>query len=54
VSILVIGGRSKVGAALLADLVGKGKRVRALLRSGEAASSLPAGVDARPSASADG
>jgi len=46
VSILVIGGRSKIGAALLADLVGKGNRVRALLRSGEAASSLPTGVDA--------
>jgi uncharacterized protein YbjT (DUF2867 family) len=39
--ILVIGGRSKIGAALIGDLVDRGEQVRALVRSGEAAASLP-------------
>jgi uncharacterized protein YbjT (DUF2867 family) len=33
--ILVIGGRSKIGTALIAELVARGERVRALVRSGE-------------------
>jgi uncharacterized protein YbjT (DUF2867 family) len=33
--ILVIGGRSKIGAALIEDLLGRGQQVRALVRSGE-------------------
>ena len=35
--ILVIGGRSKVGAALIGELLGRGERVRALVRAGEPA-----------------
>ena len=44
--ILVIGGRSKIGAALIGDLLGRGQRVRALVRAGEAAGSLAAGAEA--------
>lgn len=33
--ILVVGGRSKIGAALIEDLVGRGQDVRALARVGE-------------------
>jgi uncharacterized protein YbjT (DUF2867 family) len=44
--ILVIGGRSKIGAALIGDLVDRGEQVRALVRSGEGAASLPAAVEA--------
>ena len=44
--ILVIGGRSKIGSALIGDLVARGEAVRALVRSGEGASSLPDGVQA--------
>jgi len=44
--ILVIGGRSKIGAALIADLLGRGQRVRALVRAGEPADSLPTAVEA--------
>ena len=40
--ILVIGGRSKIGAALIGDLLGRGQQVRALVRAGEPAGSLPA------------
>ena len=35
--ILVIGGRSKVGAALIGELLGRGEQVRALVRAGEPA-----------------
>jgi uncharacterized protein YbjT (DUF2867 family) len=42
--ILVIGGRSKIGSALIAELVLKGEAVRVLARSGESVSSLPNGV----------
>ncbi|HZC53987.1 MAG TPA: SDR family oxidoreductase, partial [Mycobacterium sp.] len=35
VMILVIGGRSKIGSALLGELVGRGEQVRALVRAGE-------------------
>jgi uncharacterized protein YbjT (DUF2867 family) len=38
--ILVIGGRSKVGAALIGELLGRGEQVRALVRGGEAAGHL--------------
>ena len=43
--ILVIGGRSKIGAALIGQLLGQGQQVRALARAGEPAASLPAGVE---------
>jgi len=35
VLILVIGGRSKIGAALIAELLGRGEHVRVLVRTGE-------------------
>jgi uncharacterized protein YbjT (DUF2867 family) len=38
--ILVIGGRSKVGAALIGELLGRGEQVRALVRAGEPAGHL--------------
>ena len=44
--ILVIGGRSKIGAALLGELLGRGQQVRALVRAGESAGGLPAGAEA--------
>jgi len=44
--ILVIGGRSKIGAALIGELLGSGGQVRALVRSGEPAGGLPAGAEA--------
>jgi uncharacterized protein YbjT (DUF2867 family) len=43
--ILVIGGRSKIGSALIDDLVARGEAVRALVRSGERRDSFPAGVE---------
>ena len=44
--ILIIGGRSKVGAALIGELLGRGQQVRALVRAGEPAGGLPAGAEA--------
>jgi uncharacterized protein YbjT (DUF2867 family) len=44
--ILVIGGRSKIGAALIGDLLGRGENVRALVRAGEPEGSLPAQAEA--------
>jgi uncharacterized protein YbjT (DUF2867 family) len=44
--ILVIGGRSKIGAALIGELLGGGQHVRALVRAGEPADSLPAAAEA--------
>jgi len=45
--ILVIGGRSKIGAALIAELLGQGQQVRALVRAGESdAGTLPATAQA--------
>jgi len=43
--ILVIGGRSKIGAALIGDLLARGQPVRALVRTGESAGTLPAGAE---------
>jgi len=40
--ILVIGGRSKIGAALTGELLGRGQQVRALVRASEPTGSLPA------------
>jgi uncharacterized protein YbjT (DUF2867 family) len=40
--ILVIGGRSKIGAALITELLDRGEQVRALVRAGEATGGLPA------------
>jgi uncharacterized protein YbjT (DUF2867 family) len=44
--ILVIGGRSKIGAALIPDLLDRGQQVRVLTRAGEPAAGLPAGAEA--------
>ena len=44
--ILVIGGRSKIGTALIGDLLDRGQQVRALVRAGEAAGGLPAAAQA--------
>jgi uncharacterized protein YbjT (DUF2867 family) len=45
--ILVIGGRSKIGAALVGELLDRGERVRVLVRASEpAASGPPAGLPA--------
>ena len=44
--ILVIGGRSKIGAALVGELLDRGERVRVLVRASEPAASLPAAVEA--------
>jgi uncharacterized protein YbjT (DUF2867 family) len=43
--ILVIGGRSKIGSALIEELAGRGERVRALVRGGEAAAGVPAAAE---------
>jgi uncharacterized protein YbjT (DUF2867 family) len=43
--ILVIGGRSKIGSALLELLSARGEQVRALTRAGEDAAKLGAGVE---------
>ena len=42
--ILVIGGRSKIGAALIDGLLGRGEDVRALVRTGESTDDLPTSV----------
>ncbi len=44
--ILVIGGHSKIGAALIGELLGRGQQVRALVRAGEPAGSLAAAAEA--------
>ena len=44
--ILVIGGRSKIGAALIGELLGRAQQVRALVRAGESAGTLPADTEA--------
>jgi uncharacterized protein YbjT (DUF2867 family) len=44
--ILVIGGRSKIGGALIGELLGRGQQVRALARTGEPAGGLPAAAEA--------
>jgi uncharacterized protein YbjT (DUF2867 family) len=41
--ILVIGGRSKIGAALITELLDRGEHVRALVRAGEGAGGLSTG-----------
>jgi uncharacterized protein YbjT (DUF2867 family) len=43
--ILVIGGRGKIGSALIGELVAREVSVRALVRSGESADSMPGGVE---------
>jgi uncharacterized protein YbjT (DUF2867 family) len=43
--ILVIGGRSKIGSALIEDLVARGERVRALVRASDPAGSVPDRVE---------
>src|SRR5512132_1863269 len=44
--ILVIGGQSKIGSALINELLARDQQVRALVRSIEKADSSPAGVEA--------
>ena len=44
--ILVVGGRSKIGTALIGELLGLGQQVRALVRAGEPAGRLPATAEA--------
>jgi uncharacterized protein YbjT (DUF2867 family) len=44
--ILIIGGRSKIGSALLELLSARGEQVRALVRERERADALPAGAEA--------
>jgi uncharacterized protein YbjT (DUF2867 family) len=44
--ILVIGGRSKIGATLIAELLDRNQQVQALVRAGEHADGLPAGAKA--------
>jgi hypothetical protein len=39
--ILIIGGRSKIGAALIGELLARGQQVRALARAGERAGAFP-------------
>ena len=39
-------GRSKIGAALIGELLGRGQPVRALVRAGEPTGSLPAAAEA--------
>ena len=43
--ILIIGGRSKIGAALIGELLGRGQRVRALVRAGEPVGRVPVGAE---------
>jgi uncharacterized protein YbjT (DUF2867 family) len=44
--ILVIGGRSKIGVALIGELLGRGQQVRALVRAGEPAGHLATAAEA--------
>jgi uncharacterized protein YbjT (DUF2867 family) len=44
--ILVIGGRSKIGAALIRELLDRGQQVRVLTRAGEPAAAGPDGAEA--------
>ncbi len=43
--ILIIGGRSKIGSALIGELRARDQRVRALVRENESAATFPAGVE---------
>ena len=43
--ILIIGGRSKIGASLIGDLLAKGQQVRVLVRAGEPADGIPSSVE---------
>jgi uncharacterized protein YbjT (DUF2867 family) len=45
--ILVVGGRSKIGSALIDELLDRGEQVRALVRAREGTGSLPSAVEAR-------
>jgi uncharacterized protein YbjT (DUF2867 family) len=51
--ILVIGGRSKIGSALLGELSGRGERVRVLVRPGEPADGLAGAAEIVPGDLAD-
>jgi len=44
--ILIIGGRSKIGAALIGELLSRSEQVRVLIRAGKPAGGLPAGAEA--------
>jgi uncharacterized protein YbjT (DUF2867 family) len=43
--IVVVGGRSKIGAALIGELLARGQQVRAVVRAGEPAGGLPAAAE---------
>ena len=43
--ILIIGGRSKIGASLIGDLLAKGQQVRVLVRAGQPADGIPSSVE---------
>jgi uncharacterized protein YbjT (DUF2867 family) len=43
--IVVIGGRSKIGAALIGELLARGQQVRALVRASEPSAGLPAAAE---------
>jgi len=43
--IVVVGGRSKIGAALIGELLARGQQVRALVRAAEPAGGLPAAAE---------
>jgi uncharacterized protein YbjT (DUF2867 family) len=43
--ILIIGGRSKIGEALIGDLLALGQQIRALVRPGEPADGIPGGLE---------
>jgi len=45
VVILVIGGRSKIGSALIGELAARGQQVRALVRAGEATRGVPGAAE---------
>ena len=44
--ILIIGGRSKIGSALIEELRARGEKVRVLIRGQETNAALPGGVEA--------
>lgn len=43
--ISVIGGRSKIGSALIGELIAKNEAVRAVVRSGDGNAAFPAAVE---------
>ena len=46
--ILVVEGHSKIGAALIGELLARGQQLRALVRPAERTGGFPAGVEVVP------